>query len=376
MKNQLLALLLAVIMLCAMLPFAAAENVSDSEEDDIASLDAVDEDAEAVWIPVGEVYEEPALTAFNRRSPALYTAKMLANRSIFTERSINSPRVTRTGNGLTVDVLFVGQDWCVVRTEANLIGFARRQYMYDVFPVDAVNTPPYGVQKSTFIATTSTTCPVYKSMSEEEESFVVLNPGTMLSIWRIQDGWAIVPYWRTFGYINVNNLCDLIPVSPTDTPIREDSPIAAYTSYYNMAQTETNLNRIVNIRVACQRLTRVLKPGKSLNFNNHVGPFSKENGYQPAPVLINGTTKPGYGGGTCQVSSTLYNALLQLPGITVTQRRPHGPSGAAYLPHGVDAAVGSDSLNFVFTNSYDFPVRIEGHTSDDGALLMLVYRAD
>ena len=186
MKNQLLALLLAVIMLCAMLPFAAAENVSDSEADDVASLDAVDEDAEAVWIPVGEVYEEPALTAFNRRSPALYTAKMLANRSIFTERSINSPRVTRTGNGLTVDVLFVGQDWCVVRTEANLIGFARRQYMYDVFPVDAVNTPPYGVQKSTFIATTSTTCPVYKSMSEEEESFVVLNPGTLLSIWRIQ----------------------------------------------------------------------------------------------------------------------------------------------------------------------------------------------
>ena len=81
-----------------------------------------------------------------------------------------------------------------------------------------------------------------------------------------------------------------------------------------MAQTETNLNRIVNIRVACQRLTRVLKPGKSLNFNNHVGPFSKENGYQPAPVLINGTTKPGYGGGTCQVSSTLYNVLMPLSG--------------------------------------------------------------
>lgn len=377
MKKQLLALLLAVLLTLTAIPFGMAEEtVSAADAENVADLDAVNEEEEEVWEPIGDIYEEPDISEFNRRTPALYTGKMLANRSIFTERSINSARVTRSGNGITVDILFVGQDWCVVRTDANLIGFARRQYLYDVFPVDKTTTPPYGVQKSTYVATTAKTCPVYKSMSEEEESFVVLNPGTMLSIWKIQDGWGIVPYWRTFGYINMNNLTDLIPVSPTDTPIREDSPIAAYTSYYNMAQTEMNLSRITNIRVACKRLTRVMKPGASLNFNNDVGPFRKTNGYEPAPVLINGVTKPGYGGGTCQVSSTLYNALLQLPGVNVSMRRPHGPSGAAYLPHGVDAAVGSDNLNLIFTNHYKFPIRVEGHTSDDGALLMLVYRAD
>jgi vancomycin resistance protein YoaR len=140
-----------------------------------------------------------------------------------------------------------------------------------------------------------------------------------------------------------------------------------------MVQTESNISRIGNISVACRRLTRVMQPGESLDFNKQVGPFRKSNGYLPAPVLINGETVPGYGGGTCQVSSTLYNALLQLPGVTILQRRPHGPSGASYLPHGVDAAVGNTNLNLRFRNDYDFPIRVEGHTSDDGALLMLIY---
>ena len=98
--------------------------------------------------------------------------------------------------------------------------------------------------------------------------------------------------------------------------------------------------------------------------------------YKQAPVLINGVAKPGYGGGTCQVSSTLYNALLQLPGIEILQRRPHGPGGAKYLPHGVDAAVGNENLNLRFRNDYDFPIRVEGHSSGDGALLMVIYRVD
>ena len=100
------------------------------------------------------------------------------------------------------------------------------------------------------------------------------------------------------------------------------------------------------------------------------------NGYQAALEIAYGNYVEGIGGGICQVSSTLYNALLQLPGIEILQRRPHGPDGAKYLPHGVDAAVGSDVLNLRFRNDYDFPIRVEGHTSDDGALTMVIYRVD
>ncbi|MBQ7305716.1 MAG: VanW family protein [Clostridia bacterium] len=378
MLKRLLMLMMALCLMLSALPALAeepaGESLSQEELDELLKLDEVEED-EAPAQVVGAVYQEKNREDFDKNSPALYTCRLTDASSFFKERSLESERVAYVRTSGPIDVLYVGSYWAIVRY-GNDIGYIKRDRIHQVTPVDPVNTPPYGVQKSAYVATTAAVCEVRKSMSDTDDSWVVLNPGTKLSIWKIQDGWAIVPYWRTYGYINLNDLTDLIPVSPTDDPISADSPIAAYTSYYTMVQTDINRSRIINIRVACDRLTRVMQPGESLNFNTQVGPYRPQYGYQKAWVLINGESVPGYGGGTCQVSSTLYNALLQLPGVEILQRRPHGPAGAKYLPHGVDAAVGSDNLNLRFRNNYDFPIRVEGHTSDDGALLMLVYKVE
>lgn len=373
MSKRLLSLLMALCLLLAALPALGEEESPTQEEmDELLQLDEVDDTA-AEEAHVGATYQEASREDFTLSSPALYTARVENASSLFAQRDMESKRIGSAGKNQQIDVLYVGSAWVIARS-GNDIGYIKRDRISSVTPADPVNTPPYGVQKAAYIATTADVCPVRKSMSDSDESWVVLNPGTRLSIWQIQDGWAIVLYWRTYGYIDMNDLTDLIPVSPTDEPINEETPIAAYTSYYTMAQTDINKSRIINIRVACERLTRVMQPGESLNFNKDVGPYRPQYGYQKAWVLVNGTSVPGYGGGTCQVSSTLYNALMQLPRVAILQRRPHGPSGAKYLPHGVDAAVGNDNLNLRFRNDYDFPIRIEGHTSDDGALLMLVYR--
>ena len=379
MLKRLLALMMTLCLLCSALPALAEEaaeteqTISQEELDELLKLDAVDENEEPQTV-VGEVYQEKNREDFDKDSPAIYTCKLTDASTLFSERSLESKGVTYVrSTGTWLDVLYVGSFWAIVRHEGD-IGYIKRQRIREVTPVDPVNTPPYGVQKSAYIATTADVCEVRKSMSDADESWVVLNPGTKLSIWKIQDGWAVVPYWRTYGYIDLNDLTDMIPVSPTDEPLNEETPIAAYTSYYDMNDSDINQSRIINIRVACDRLTRVMQPGESLNFNKDVGPYRPHLGYQKAWVLINGESVPGYGGGTCQVSSTLYNALLQLPQVEILQRRPHGPFGAKYLPHGVDAAVGNDNLNLRFRNDYDFPIRVEGHTSDDGALLMLVYK--
>ena len=377
MLKRFVALLTALCLLLAALPAFAEEEeaaVSEEELEELKKLDE-DEDEDAPTIAAGPVYQEKNREDFDKNSPAIYTCRIQEQSSLFAERDTTSKRLVYNKASVTADVLYVGSTWAILRYK-DTIGYIKRQRIYNVTPVDSVNTPPYGVQKSCYIATTARECPVRKSMSESDESWVVLNPGTMLSIWQLQDGWAIVPYWRTYGYINLNDLTDFIPVSPTDTPLDSDTPIAAYTSYYSTSTAGTNPNRIVNISVACQRLTRVMQPGERLDFNANVGPYRPGNGYKQAPVLINGVAKPGYGGGTCQVSSTLYNALLQLPGIEILQRRPHGPGGAKYLPHGVDAAVGNENLNLRFRNDYDFPIRVEGHSSGDGALLMVIYRVD
>ena len=351
-----------------------SDELSDAELKEILALDEVTDEDETT-VTVGATYREDELSDYTLSSPAIYTCRIAKQSSLYSERSIESTRLISSNDAVSADVLYVGSNWVIARYNST-IGFIKRERISNVVALDKTNTPPYGVEKHTYIATTAAACPVYKSMSTSDASWVVLNEGTMLSIWKIQDGWAIVPYWRTYGYIPVSALTDVIPVSPTDTPLSSETPIAAYTSYYNMSQDETNKGRIVNIHVGCERLTRVMAAGESFDFNKQVGPYRKSIGYQPAWVLIDGTSVKGYGGGTCQVSSTLYNALLQLPGVEIIQRRPHGPAGAKYLPHGVDAAVGNDNLNLRFRNNYDFPIRVEGHTSNDGALLMVVYRAD
>ena len=326
---------------------------------------------------IGAQFHEPDKEEFDENSPALYTAKLQENISIYAERDIDSAHVVDAkSSGMNVEVLYVGTFWCVVRYHGKL-GYSKREKMTGFQPV-APNTMPYGVQKHAYVARTNKITYVRVGMSHQDHYWVVLKPGTTLTIWKIQDGWAIVNYHRNYGYIDVNDLTDLVPVSPTDTPITEETPIAAYTSYYGMALTESNLSRLNNIQVACAFLRGVIQPGETYNCNSRWGPYRESKGYMEAPVLVDGKSQPGYGGGTCQVSSTVYNALIQLPGIQIINRRAHGGNCAPYLPHGVDAAVGRNEgnppQNLIFKNNYDFPIRIEPYSNDDGALCMLIYR--
>lgn len=359
----------------------AEEAVSAREDQETRALDEVDE---SQYIVTGKVYEEKTLADFNRNSPALYRGMqrdgyggLYSQKEATRENSISYA----SGN-VYEDILYVGLQWMIVRRDDGNIGYVKREYMAKstIEAVDPVNTPPFNAQKHTWIATTAKACHVRKTMdktaTEEDDgnNWVILKPGTRISIWQFYDGWAMVNYMRSYGYIDPEELKDLIPVAPTDTELYPDSPIAAYTSYYKMNQTESNLSRIHNIKRGCELISGTLAPGETFNANKIMGPYNRSKGYQPAPVMIEGKTVPGYGGGTCQVSSTLYNVLIQLPGIHISYRRPHGGNGASYLPIHCDAAVGNDSLNLIFDNGYDFPIRIEGCSNDDGALLMLIYR--
>ena len=380
--------IIALFLLLCMLPTFPA--LSDEEKEEIIMPEIVPRgengenqfivpigfDDNNLPVPMGPVYQDKTLKDFNKKSTALYTCKMTEYTSGYTDRSIEASRVFRTKKeGERGEVLHLDPMWAIVRYNGQL-AYGKRHRTYAVEPIDPVNTSPYGVQKPQYVATTASTAEVHVSMTHDDMCWVVLKPGTKLSVWKIVDGWAVVIYWRTYAYIDINDLTDLVRVSPTDDPLNDDNPIAAYTSFYKMVDTQKNANRLVNIAVGCQRMSVILQPGESFNANKQMGPYNAANGYLIAGTLNDGESSEGYGGGTCQVSSTIYNALLQLPGVSILQRRPHGENGAPYLPHGVDAAVGNDKLNLRFRNDYDFPIRLEGNTSSDGALCWLIYRAD
>ena len=388
MKQGTLKRLICFTLVCVLsaVPFLSTlaeeteDTLSEAELEEISALDEVDE---SIYNVTGKVWKEKTREDFTVDSPALYRAKLASKYSIFSEKSVESKRLYKPTSDAYVDILYVGLTWLITRHGGD-IGYSKREWIAKstLEAYDPVNTPPLNAQKHAYIATTATTCHVRKSMDlntssgDDGNNWVILKPGTRLSIWQFYDGWAMVNYMRSYGYIDPNELTDLIPVSPTDEPLYDDTPIAAYTSYYKMVQTETNINRIHNIKMGCSYISRTLQPGEIFDANAIMGPYNPRKGYEKAGVLVEGTTVAGYGGGTCQVSSTLYNVLVQLPGIDILYRRPHGGNGASYLPIHCDAAVGNPSLNLRFSNGYDFPIRIEGHSNDDGALLMLIYRDD
>ena len=357
-------------------------EITKEEEDEIKRLD---EEDDSMYEVTGKVWPEPRKEDFNTSSPAIYTCAIRPNYSIFSEMNVESKRVmSATGYSVyNVDILYVGLQWLIVRKDKK-IGYIKREWvnLNEIKPVDPVNTPPFNMQKHNYIASTATECHVRKTMDanhsngDDGNNWVILKKGTKITIWQFYEGWAMVNYMRSYGYIDPNELTDLKPVSPADEVIFDDCPIAAYTSYYKMAQTETNLNRIHNIKLGCGYISRVVEPGETFDANKVMGRYNASKGYKQAGVLIDGRTVAGYGGGTCQVSSTLYNVLVQLPKLKVLYRHAHGGNGASYLPIHCDAAVGNAKLNLRFRNDYDFPIRIDATSNDDGALSIRIYKAE
>lgn len=125
-----------------------------------------------------------------------------------------------------------------------------------------------------------------------------------------------------------------------------------------------------NIRLSSEAINNtLLMPGDSFSFNDTIGDTTLEKGYTYAPVISNSRYIQGIGGGVCQVSSTLYNAVLQV-GLNSLSRRPHSKP-SSYLPLGLDATVSWDSIDYQFENTLDYPLYIESYTENDKLIVNL-----
>ena len=152
--------------------------------------------------------------------------------------------------------------------------------------------------------------------------------------------------------LNFSQVIDL-PVEPEAPEITSadlqsvDTVISSYSTRFN----RFNFNRSENIRIGAEKLSQtLLRPGQLFSFNETVGQRVAAAGYREAPAIIDGETVPDIGGGICQVSSTLYNAML-LAGLEATERAVHFyPS--TYVPIGFDATVADNLLDFKFKNSF------------------------
>lgn len=113
-----------------------------------------------------------------------------------------------------------------------------------------------------------------------------------------------------------------------------------------------------NVTITCNNLSSTeIKSGETFSFCEIVGKATTEKGYQEADIFVNGEKKQGLGGGNCQVSTTLYNAVLQVPELEVLERHQHS-AHVPYIKDGQDAAVSYGAYDFKFKNNTANTIKI------------------
>ncbi len=142
--------------------------------------------------------------------------------------------------------------------------------------------------------------------------------------------------------------------------------IGRYITSFN----SNNKERSMNISLATEAINNsVIFPNEKFSFNQIVGKRTVEKGYLQAPVIINGKFSEDIGGGICQVSSTLFNAVDNA-GLKIIQRYSHSRS-IPYVPPKRDATVSWDGPDFVFENNYERPILIRAKMLGNHLLIEL-----
>ncbi len=167
---------------------------------------------------------------------------------------------------------------------------------------------------------------------------------------------------------------EIVATVSDDTPKKTKDQLATIDTKVGTKTTNfraSDASRSTNISLGAQAVNgTVLMPGETFSFNTTVGDTTPDKGYMSGGVYVGDKLEQGYGGGICQVSSTLYNAVLGA-GIMPDQRTNHNMT-VGYVPLGLDATISYGSLDYVFTNPYKFPIYIEGYAGG-GSVTFNVY---
>lgn len=141
---------------------------------------------------------------------------------------------------------------------------------------------------------------------------------------------------------------------PEDVASLGEVVLGSYSTYFSGGATGRNKN----IELSAQAIDNIIVgTGDIFSFNTTVGPSDKEHGYQPAQEIVNKQLVMGIGGGICQTSSTLFNAVDKV-GVTYVEKHHHSlPVG--YVPTGRDATVSYGGKDFQFQNTTGVPLLIK-----------------
>lgn len=186
-----------------------------------------------------------------------------------------------------------------------------------------------------------------------------------------KDGWTKIRMDKKDLYVSSEYLTSVKPSSNTNI----SSPnVYAYSYTATTPTSQSSDNSIKNVQNAFKKIDgKILKPGETFSYLKAIGPITKTNGFVESGIISGGKYSTGVGGGICQGSSTIHNAVVKA-GLTVEERRSHSlPS--KYISKGLDAMVTED-LDYRFKNTSSYPVRIRAYVSDGQVVVRLESTGD
>ena len=222
-------------------------------------------------------------------------------------------------------------------------------------------------------------CAVYNiaaenaTLTRENEQFIT-HPGTVGMMVDEEASLTMIYDFLTNGWNGENNVIELAVVQQEPRGSEEDLlKVKDVLGTFTTSFSTSGHDRSANVRNGCTLINGItLYPGDEFSTYEAVSPFTKANGYYMAGSYLNGQVVDSLGGGICQVSTTLYNAVL-LAELEVTERHNHSMI-VTYVDPSADAAIAESSgKDFRFVNNTDAPIYIEGTTSDDKKITFTIY---
>ena len=304
---------------------------------------------------------------------AVYSATADVNLSIRKEKDEDTKLIGTVYENESVDVMELDDQWARVK-KGDADGYVLRSHLRYFRRYDPYGPYVPGVVFYPYAAVTTENTEIVNS--ETGESLRTVPKGAVMAVSAMQEDLSVtLPYDRITGRIRATGKLELEVVHPWNEAQTGDL-IAVFSTYYDPEQsTQTQIGRLHNIMQGVERLNDVIVPsGEKFYFNDYCAPYTKSNGYEMGPIVnYVSSQKLGYGGGICQVSTTLYNAILQIP-IGVIKAQVHSSYGISYVPLDMDAAVGKGNIDLRLQNTLPYDVRF-ALQAVGGVLTVRVYRA-
>lgn len=210
--------------------------------------------------------------------------------------------------------------------------------------------------------------PVNPQLEVDRTAGLVVVPGQEGKQVNMEATWEKMPEkWAALGELRIPIVIDKVYPSVSEEDLKVMGELSSFSTWYNSGEVDRTHNLV---KAATAINGRVVKPEEVFSFNQAVGARTFETGFRDAMVIVSGKFEPGVGGGICQVSSTLYNAVL-LADLEVVERHNHALA-VAYVPVGLDATVVWGIQDFQFRNNTGHPIYMQA-AAGGGRLTVTIY---